>query len=590
MATVLTHAALPLLAGRLWRPKDVPPRQLAWVSVLLALWPDADYLGLLFDVRPEDALGHRGLSHSLLVAAVLAAAAALVAFPQARKERRTFASLFLFLFGAAASHGLVDAAARGDLGVALLAPLWDARLALPFRPLHAIPLGLDESFSRWGALVFAGELLALVVPLALVVRAVEARRAGRRLLGVTVGTAAWLAALAGASFAAPSLFARPPAPALAPADLAGIPLGGLPDGKLVTRFDALVQAGLFGRRLEPRQVPWSSSFFPAWYGSEAGRWQDAKLTLVARTLLGFHGPYAPLSPAEKYDAAVGDAAWTATTHALARSHNGKPRFWFGLCNGVAVAAMGFPEPHRAVDAVSPSGAVVRFHPQDVKALLAASSYWVTEFSEVDERCGEVRLDSGAACSMNPAALVLAAANRLGLARQSFLLDVHPTPQAQYYPVAGATLTVERPPYPLDGSPLAPALQGKVASLVDVALRFSLSSTTLGFGEADRPDPRSLDQTRYERVGLREVPAAWSATLALGPDSEILGGRWNGDPPVGPDNLAFLSGSPLLTDGGMVEFNPGLRWSVVEALARASVDERDGVPRVEVGPLLQETTR
>jgi hypothetical protein len=228
---------------------------------------------------------------------------------------------------------------------------------------------------------------------------------------------------------------------------------------------------------------------------------------------------------------------------------------------------------------------VRFHPQDVKALLAAANYWNQTIVEVGDRCDVVRLDSGQACSMNPAALVVAAANRLGVAHSSFLIDVHPTPQNQYYPVAAATLRLTRAPYPLDGSNVSPELAGKVSQLADVEVHLSLSSTTLGFAPADVPDPRGPDTTRYQRVGLREVPFTWNATLALGEDQQLLGGRWNGDPAIGPDSIAFLSGGPLLTDGGMVEFNPGLKWSVVKALAEASVDDGAPAPRVDVGAIL-----
>jgi inner membrane protein len=572
VATVLTHAALPLLGGRVWRPAEAPPRKLAAVAVVLSLLPDLDYVGLLFDVRPDDALGHRGLSHSLFVSLGLALLGALL-FPKARRQT------FLFLFACAASHPLVDALSRGDGGVALLAPLTAHRFVIgPLLP--SIPLGINEAFGKWGALVLLAELLCVWTPLLLISGWRRPELTRRRRANLTYASVGWLVLLATLMFLDPPLFGRVPTPLVTAASYEGIPLH---DGKLVTRFDDLKQAGVLDRPLAQDAVPWSSTFFPSWFGAEAGRWQDSKLTLVSRTLFGFHGPFEPRSPTEKYDVAVGDAKWTSTEHALKQSHNGKPRFWFGLCNGVGAAALQYPEPFRTVDVTAPNGATVRFHPQDVKALLAAANYWNASIVEMGDRCDVVKLDQGQGCSMNPATLVVALTNRLGLAKSSFLVDVHPTPQNQYYPVATATVRVTRPPYPLGDVPLGRALKGKVEQLTEVEVHLVLSSTTLGYAPANIPEGN--DGTRFKKVGLHEVPFTWNATLALGAESEILGGRWSGTPAVGPDSIAFLSGGPLLTDGGMVDFNPGLKWSVVEALARASVDEGAAAPSIDVGGIL-----
>jgi hypothetical protein len=185
--------------------------------------------------------------------------------------------------------------------------------------------------------------------------------------------------------------------------------------------------------------------------------------------------------------------------------------------------------------------------------------------------------------MNPAALVVALTNRLGLAQQSFLIDVHPSRQNQYYPVASATVRLLGAPRPLGDTPVLPELTGHVAQVVDVEVHLALSSTTLGFAVGDVPD--GSDGTRYKKVGLHEVPFTWNATLALDADQALIGGKWNGDPPIGPDSIAFLSGGPLLTDGGYVDFNPGLKWSVVEALAQASADANAAAPRVDVAAVL-----
>jgi hypothetical protein len=107
----------------------------------------------------------------------------------------------------------------------------------------------------------------------------------------------------------------------------------------------------------------------------------------------------------------------------------------------------------------------------------------------------------------------------------------------------------------------------------------LSSTTLSYAPANRP---TSDPTRYEKVGLVPVRFAWPATLALGDDGAILGGRWTGSPPDGPDTFLFMSGGPELVDGGAQAFNPNVRWADIQRLAAASVDESAAAPSVSFG--------
>ncbi|MGY2437677.1 metal-dependent hydrolase, partial [Escherichia coli] len=78
-----------------------------------------------------DAFGHRGASHSLLFACVLAALAAVLAFFGSRRpwsavsRQPRLASTVqaaVFVFVCAASHPLLDAMTSGGLGVALAWP------------------------------------------------------------------------------------------------------------------------------------------------------------------------------------------------------------------------------------------------------------------------------------------------------------------------------------------------------------------------------------------------------------------------------------------------------------------------------------
>ena len=149
----------------------------------------------------------------------------------------------------------------------------------------------------------------------------------------------WAAVTVALTVSLPDLFAPRPVRVVEPLRVAGapyepgqIPRDGLPEQRLVTTFEDLQALGLFDRDLVPAHTPWSSGFFPTWFGREAGRWHDARLTLIWRTLTGMEPPTAEaartwrtpessdgLSPIEKYDLLVDDLGFAATREALRTS-------------------------------------------------------------------------------------------------------------------------------------------------------------------------------------------------------------------------------------------------------------------------------
>jgi inner membrane protein len=603
VASLLTHAALPLLAQRGLPPLTPQQRRLGWVAVLCACLPDLDMVGVLFDIRPGDPLGHRGLSHSLLAAALLALLAAAVAFRSLRLGSRAWWKVVAFLFAATAANGLVDALTAGDVGVAFFAPFSAHRYFLPWRLLPVCPLGVDEYLSRWGLLVLANELLFLLLPAFLLSqlargwRAAPAQRSGM-VLRFLFSVAIWLAASTFTRAHLPGLFTPRVARVIHDArqpkyeDPSRIPHGDLPGGRLVTRLDELQALQLLDRPLKPDRALWSSTFFPDWYGGEAGRWQDGRLRLIGRTLFGTVPPTAAeaqawltaaaagdaaaaqrlftLAPTEKLDLVDGDLSFPLTRATLEWTHNGSPRYWWGRCNGIATAAMYFAEPFRVVEVIGRNGTRIRFHPNDIKALLATAYTMPRDAVQLGTNCPIVALDPGALCGMNPAGLVLSIANRLGLARQTFLVDTLPTPAIQFYAVADAEVHLLAPPRPPAGEALDPSFAGQVKSLADVQIDLTLSSTTLPYAPANRIDPEAADGSRYLRVGLHPVRFSYTATLALGPDTQVLGGRWNGEPQEEPDSVAFVGPEPLLAADGATLAPPEiLSWPLIHRLAEAS---------------------
>lgn len=77
---------------------------------------------------------------------------------------------------ATASHGVLDAATSGGLGVGFLVPLSERRWFLPWRPLLVSPLSAEAFFSARGLRILAREVLCVWLPLALCLAAGTARR------------------------------------------------------------------------------------------------------------------------------------------------------------------------------------------------------------------------------------------------------------------------------------------------------------------------------------------------------------------------------------------------------------------------------
>ncbi|WP_303637908.1 metal-dependent hydrolase [Stenotrophomonas tuberculopleuritidis] len=173
MPSIITHAAVPLA---LWCAADrgrIPPRLLA-AGVIAAMLPDADVLAFALHIPYADAFGHRGASHSLLFACVLAALAAVLAFfgsgrprsaglCQPRLASTVQAAVFVFI--CAASHPLLDAMTSGGLGVALAWPWSEQRFFAPWRPIRVSPFA-PQFFSARGIATLLSELRWVWLPLA----------------------------------------------------------------------------------------------------------------------------------------------------------------------------------------------------------------------------------------------------------------------------------------------------------------------------------------------------------------------------------------------------------------------------------------
>lgn len=170
MPTILSHPAAPLLIGVALGSNIISARLLV-AGVVASILPDLDVIGFRFGIAYAHELGHRGFTHSL-VFAFLVALIALSSFRQLHTNRKT---AFAFVFIAAISHGLFDMLTNGGHGVALLWPFIDERYFFPQRPIEVSPFGF-RVFSSAGIKVFASELVWVWVPCAFAAASIYAVR------------------------------------------------------------------------------------------------------------------------------------------------------------------------------------------------------------------------------------------------------------------------------------------------------------------------------------------------------------------------------------------------------------------------------
>lgn len=389
-----------------------------------------------------------------------------------------------------------------------------------------------------------------------------------------------------------------------------IPAFDLPGQTLVTNLKTMQERGFLGRKLAVAkdQVPWASSFFPTWYGGAAGRWQDSKLKLVARSLLGMPAPDATeteglltktrsgdktaadrlskFSPTEKYDLAAGDYQFHATMlESRLRGHNIAPiweaPFWMGYCNGIALTALRYPEPVREVDVINPEGYLVRFHPQDIKALLglAMASAELLHWS-AGTRCESWAMSTPDCIDLNPATFVVALVNRLGIAKQSFVIDQNPLQPVVNDPIRSAEIHLLNNPYRVSG------IEG-VTYLVEVQIDIAAASTLLNDAAANvRADGNGF----FKPVEGGEAHLVYQATLALDERFNLVGGRWIGTQMSGPDFIwgLLLDPIPQIQQVDHLVTNRFMRWSFVSALQKASVSASPQIPVIRYEDIIKPT--
>ena len=143
MASSFSHAIVALAMGKAFQNKELSWREL-FLGALCSVVPDLDVIGFPFGIQYGDMWGHRGLTHSIVFAALLAGS--LVALWYRGKPAVALTGLFLYFFLCTASHGVLDATTNGGLGVAFFSPFDTARYFFPVRPVLVSPIRRQRIF------------------------------------------------------------------------------------------------------------------------------------------------------------------------------------------------------------------------------------------------------------------------------------------------------------------------------------------------------------------------------------------------------------------------------------------------------------
>lgn len=162
MASAFAHALMAVAIGKTYSKKFF-----GWKFWLLGAFctviPDADIIMFRFGVPYEHMLGHRGFSHSMVFALLLALLVAFTFFREFSTVSEKLKLIFFF-FLCTVSHAVLDAMTTGGLGVAFFAPFNNIRYFFPWRPIQVSPIGVHNFFSEWGLRVIRSEFIWVGLP------------------------------------------------------------------------------------------------------------------------------------------------------------------------------------------------------------------------------------------------------------------------------------------------------------------------------------------------------------------------------------------------------------------------------------------
>lgn len=251
-----------------------------------------------------------------------------------------------------------------------------------------------------------------------------------------------------------------------------------------------------------------------------------------------------LSPAEKYDALVGDSSESLTRRGWAEGKsyydaNGEVETWMGICHGWAPAAYMIGRPTKAITLKTPNNIPITFYPSDIKAL--ASLLWANAASTtkfIGGRCNDKNPSSDPATGRttsqqcfdtNPGTWHMAVVNQIGVSRRSMVLDVTYDYEVWNQPTYGYKYRYFNPQTRTNQSTLAGATVAIADYTADKFRTFRSPNTkfvvgvqmTVSYVVETRPSHREDDNPSHDAI--QQVDYYYD--LELDANKNIIGGEW-----------------------------------------------------------------
>ena len=250
------------------------------------------------------------------------------------------------------------------------------------------------------------------------------------------------------------------------------------------------------------------------------------------------GRWQELSPAEKYDSAMGlknypltDSSWQDGKEYY--DQYGSVESWMGLCHGWAAVSMMMPEPKKRVEIQTASGSKV-FNPSDIKGLatlLWSKGDFQTKF--IGGRCNtkDPRVDSQGrtiennCLDTNPGTWHIAIVNQLGVSKRSLIMDASQGYEVWNHPVSAYEYNFFNPKTKKRSVQLQGALVQK-GEWTDARAKYRSPGTQYIVGVIMRVT-YSIENfpSDMEYQQILNSMAEYDYDLELDKDYKIIGGEW-----------------------------------------------------------------
>lgn len=332
----------------------------------------------------------------------------------------------------------------------------------------------------------------------------------------------------------------------------------LVDALKYTRLDQMEAAGLMKATLA--ESPWSDDYWGIYKGILGARYADPNFpessdwkensdyirNHPATTILasGNASKINQLSPAEKYDALVGDSSFSLTMAMWLEGKGyydkyGSVESWMGICHGWAPAAYMLARPTKSVTLKTPDNVSIKFYPSDIKAL--GSLLWAKAPSRnrfIGGRCNDKapptdpatgRVKSSQCFDTNPGTWHQSMVNQIGAAPRSMVMDVTFDYEVWNQPVYAYKYVYFNPQKMVYASTLAEATVSMAAFTSDKFRSFRGSSAKsvvgvrmdVSYVVETRPSQAETDSPSHDAI--QEVTYYYD--LELDASNNIIGGEW-----------------------------------------------------------------